>query len=348
MKRNPRRPPISKQNVTLADIAARTGMHRSTVSLALRDDPRIARDTRDMISRIASEMKYRPNLLARAMTGHQTRSIGILLPTVREEYFTEVFAAQEYWLRQKGYMPVLAVTHNDEEEETKALDGLLGRAVDGLCVDYCPTSPATYERIAEVARGGVPVAIQNPDKGDDDLFDRVVFSVEEKVEELILHLARKGHRRVALIHQPVDVRFPRHYVSAMKAAGQAVDPALLLAHEHSLEPVATALDWFFALSPRPTAIVAYSDDLAADLMIRLLDAGVRIPGEVALTGVNDAKLASYLQVPLTTVKVPKQELAVRQMEFLVERIENPGLPARSERFESSIVLRASTEEQGIP
>lgn len=148
---------MSNEKANIQMIAEKANVHPSTVSLALRGSDRISESTREKIKQIAREVNYRPNFMAKGLRGEKPRSIGVLIPKLRDLYVVDVMAAQERLLQQRDYCSLMAVTHMNEDFELKTIESLLGRGVDGLVFNYVPESEKVVKYLGGLLDSGVPV-----------------------------------------------------------------------------------------------------------------------------------------------------------------------------------------------
>ena len=335
---------MARRRVTIADIAARADVHRSTVSLALRGSPRIPDDTRERIERIAVELGYLPNLVARGLAVRRTNAVGLLVPELEDDFYVTVVSHQEQWLRARNMMPLLVVTKIRGAVELPALDELVGRGVDGFVFNYFPSDARTRERVAQIVRGGTPVAMFG--NRDIEGVDYVFYDTIAMGYEVTRHLLELGHRRIAILTWSMHNRRMEGYRRALKEAGIAFDRSLVFLIHYTRQDISYLHKEIMALKERPTAIFAYCDDLAAEVMNNLVEADYRIPEDVSVAGFDDCWFSRVLRVPLTTMRLPQQEMAEALVEMLMNRIESGDkegpLAAQFRTFEGELVVRQST------
>lgn len=329
------------KRVTLQDIADELRCDPSTVSLALRNSPKIPEETRVRVKTTARSMGYRPNLHARVLLGKNTNTIGVLVPWLNDQYFVEVFQRQEEWLREVGYFSILGVTHRDSVTERNAVDSLLDRGVDGLLFDYVPRNRDVLNVITGLVNSGMPVAMVGGKVVEGT--DVVDFALAERSEEMTKYLLSLGHRRILLVRGAADPDLREvGYRRAFEESGLPVDPQLIVRYSQETHDVEMVCEAVSSLSKPATAVFAYNDDIAAKVALSLLKKGLRIPEDVSIAGINDSWIATMFRVPLTTVHQPDKEMAEAAARMLIERVERRADECAYVLFDGRLVVREST------
>ncbi len=332
--------------LSLVDVAKKVGVHPSTVSLALKGDSRISLKRREEILRAAKELNYIPNYMAKGLAGAKTFSVGILVPKLRDTFVVDCMGVQERWLRSKGYMPFLVVTHQDPEAELFAIDSLMGRGVDGLIFDYIPTDKRVIDKVKKLIDSEKPISFLGKPEFADNLADTVDLDLFDCGYDMTKYLLELGHRRIAIIVMDFgDKRQQRRlegYRKALSEYGIQYDPLLVFEQNYLQQDAEALRKNIMSLRDRPTAISAYNDDLAVELILELIQVGYRIPDDVSVTGVNDSWYSGKTIVPLTTYHLPVEEMASSVTEFNFKRIENPKLKPSHKVFTGQVKARQST------
>lgn len=329
------------RSVGIKVIAREAGVHPSTVSLALRNSPKLPDATRHRIQQIARRCNYRPNVMARGLKGQRTRTVGIIAPVLRDLYGIEIMSTQEQWLRERGYASLLRVTHCDPAQEHVAIDDFLARGADGLVFNYIPRSAPARRRLAGLIEAGTEVSVLGYDGFPGA--DSVCVDVAAACAALVHHLHELDHRRIAIVSrsEQIDMRVAG-YRQALKACGLVFDPQLVFQDDAVFRDVRLLHHRLMALKDRPTAVIAYNDELASELIPELIDAGFSVPDDVSVTGFNDTWYCPRLRVPLTTVRLPMAQMGQALVQQLVERIEAEEIEPRRTMFEGELVVRQST------
>jgi LacI family transcriptional regulator, galactose operon repressor len=341
---------LAPKRVTISDVAAQAGVHRSTVSLALRGDPRITEDTRRRIEAAARDLGYVPNLMARGLATKRTNTIGIVVPKLVSDFYLGLVSSQEEWLRARNMTPFLVASKDEEAIEFEEIEQLVGRGVDGLIIDYHPRSSNTCERVRQAVRGGTP-AVMFSDwevEGVDCVFNTMV----PLGCELVRHLLSLGHRRIAVLTWSMHSRRMKGHLQALREFDVPFDPSLVFLVEYERQDVSYLSKSIMMLKDRPTAIVAFNDELAAAVMGDLIDDGYRIPEDISVVGFDDCWFAKNLRVPLTTMRLPVEAMGIALVEMLLMRIESGEepvqAPPQARAFGGELIVRASTGPPPTP
>ena len=203
--------------VRLKDIAERTGFSVNTVSLALRESPRIADDTRRQIRDAAEALNYLPNQIAKSLVSRETKTIGLVLTDITNPTLTRVAQSVELELAARGYGTLLAASNNDPNEEMRALETFRARQVDGMLI--YPRSHGRLEHIRRLRAANLPVVllVGDPDAG----IDAVCIDERRGAYKATRHLIDLGHRRIGLI----DSSHPLGNTEKREGYRQALDEA---------------------------------------------------------------------------------------------------------------------------
>jgi LacI family transcriptional regulator len=331
MPRTPRGFAAIPPSVTIRDVAAKAGVSVATVSRVFNRKGPIREDTMRRVMDVAGELQYVPHAGARSLSTRSTRTIGVVLPDLHGEFFSEVIRGIDLAARAEGYHLLLSGSHADREEMRAVVQAVRG-LVDGLIVMSPDLEPSAL--VADLPPG-LPVVMLNARVGG---HPSVTIDNSGGARDVVRHLYALGHRRIAFIggpHQNADAEQRRRgYRAAMKELG--LETLELEGHftEESGFDAGRALA---ASDKRPTALFAANDAMAIGALSAFREAGLRIPEDVALVGFDDIPIARFLTPPLTTVKVPIAELGRKGFELLA----NGDDARRAAKLTTSLVVRRS-------
>jgi LacI family transcriptional regulator len=329
--------------VTLKELAARAGVHPSTVSRVVNEDPslRIAAETRARIEALVAETGYRPNGLARSLKLRQSFMVAVVIPDVTNPLFAGIFRGIEDVALQRGYNVILCNTDGSPERERSHLEALHARRVDGVIMASATLADRAVERLRQLR---MPFALVNrysdasdPWVGSDDRAGGRVATE---------HLISLGHRRIGHLAGPERISTARErrlgYLEALAAAGIPPDDSLVVEASFMEEPGARAMERLLDLPRPPSAVFAVNDMAAVGAHAAVLRRGLRIPEDISLVGYDDVPLAAQLDPPLTTVHVPPAEFGRGAAEILFEQLDSGAPSRRRIVFEPRLVVREST------
>ncbi len=326
---------------TIKDVARAAGVSVATVSRVYNGSARVREDTREHVRQVATDLGYSPNGAARSLITSRSHTIGVLLPDLYGEFFSEVIRGIDLAAHRGKYHLLLSSARHEGPELEAALRSMRGR-VDGLIV----MSP---ELDAGAARRSLPenfpvILLNTP--ANDAAYGSMAVQNFEGARAMVSHLAGLGHRRIALI-RGAERNFDaaerlRGYRAGLDAAGITPDPALEYAGDFSEESGHAAAGAMLRRSERPTAVFAANDCMAIGALSAFREAGLRVPQDIALGGFDDIPMGRYMEPALTSVHVDTSALGERATMRLLDALQD-GTPRdlRRETLPTTLVVRRS-------
>lgn len=329
---------------TIRDVARDAGVSVATVSRVYNATGTVAGPTRERVLRVATALGYAPHAAARSLITSRTSTLGVLLPDLHGEFFSEVIRGIDLEARRAGFHLLVSGSHDAERDMDAALRSMRGR-VDGLIVMAPAMESASAVRSLP---DRFPVVLINP-SDDGQPFDAITIANHDGAYAMVQHLVALAHRRIAIIrgsprnHDAAERL--RGWRDALRDAGLAIDPALELDGDFNEHSGYLAAQRMLALEPRPTALFASNDAMALGAMSALRDAGLAVPGDVAVAGFDDIPMARYVDPPLSSVHVDISALGERAARCLLERIADGGAMRRAlhEVLPATLVIRRSSD-----
>lgn len=308
------------------EIAALSGVSIGTVSRVVNHRPGVHPETKARVDEVIRRFGYQPSAMARGLKRQRSDTVMLLVPNITDIYYSGLVHHLGQLCREQGRRLLLGVSDWDPAVEAGYLRQVADGAVDGLIISPVGQAANLSLYIELAARQFPVVAIENPCQGVP--FPTVKYDDVAGAAAAVRHLFDKGHRRIAFAaaNMQVGTVCDRHqgYLEAHIQAGIALDKQLILADDRGF--AAWPHQRLFKLSRSatgPTALLAENDFLALTIIHRLVAAGVRIPGNLAVIGFDNAYPPELLGIQLTTVAIPWQELCRRALEILTARIEHP-------------------------
>jgi DNA-binding LacI/PurR family transcriptional regulator len=319
--------------MTIRDVAQRARVSTATVSRVFSQPDAVAAETRQRVLAAAEELRYAPNPVARSLARRRTGNLGIVVPDIVNSFSAVVIKAMQQEVRRDGYALFVAASDELAEDEERWARALAPQ-VDGLLV-ASPASPdARLRELADL----VPLVVTNR------LLDAVPAVLTDSTEatgHAVEHLYALGHRRLAYLAGPDG------YSNANRAAGLratcarlGLDPLELGPFPARFSSGVRAAD--LVLATDMTAVVAFNDDVAAGLLNRFADRGVRVPDDMSVVGHDDTALAEMVTPRLTTVRIPAAAAGAAGARMLIERVRQDKSTARRYELTSELIVRAST------
>jgi LacI family transcriptional regulator len=304
---------------TIRDVAERANVSIATVSRVFNNSGAVEEGTRKRVKEAASDLRYVPNQVGRSLSMRRTDAIGLLLPDLFGEFFSEVIRGCDQTAQQEHFHLMVSSSHSNRDEIETALRMMRGR-VDALVI----MSPHIDARaLNENLPRTLPVVLLNCHV-DEEGFDSLNVDNRGGAREMTTHLLSHGHTRVAIIkgtegNLDAEERL-QGYSEALHRAGIQRDPALEVGGDFSEASGYRAVRHLLSLAAPPTAMFASNDAMAIGALSALRDSGVQVPEQVALAGFDDVPIAAYLTPTLTSVGVGIHALGIRAIETVVHAV----------------------------
>lgn len=329
--------------VTIMDIAKATGRSYPTVSRALNDHPRISAKTKALIRAAADRLGYAPNLMAKGLVQQRSHTLGLIATELNNPVRSALIEALRNLALEQGYQ-LLVNGYRDESELTDRIRAMVSRRVDGLIVGNLGgdiSDKPFWPQLRAASDSGVAVVVFSHASGGD--VDHLVINYREMVRQLTRHLVEThGHRRICFAGLTPDSPRALGYVSAMQASGLASEVRIVCFDAYHMEAARASVGNLLDQAPGLTAVVCHNDLTAIGVMSGLREYGIRVPEDVAVVGLDDVEVASFLQPTLTTAGIAPRRVARAFIELLNNRIEQKGSAApRRLELEFSLQFRES-------
>lgn len=323
---------------TIKDVAARAGVSVASVSRVLNDQGVVGDDTRARVMEAVEALSYVPHSGARSLITRRTDTVGVILPDLFGEFFSELIRGMDRAAREKRLHLIVSSSHDDADEASFAIKSMRGR-VDGLII-LSPHLDAAA--LAASLPKSLPVLLMNGGARD---VDRPSITVDNHGGARIMtrHLLDQG-RRIAHVMGPegnLEAEARRAgYLAAMTEAG--IEP-LVLDGDFTQSSGYRAGAAIAAMDIRPDAVFAGNDMMAVGVLLALQEAGVRCPEDVAVGGFDDVPIAGLVRPALTTMKIDIAGTGRRALERLTALIDDAGAsPPDHEIVRPELVARESS------
>jgi DNA-binding LacI/PurR family transcriptional regulator len=326
--------------VTQRDIAKKLGVSRRLVGYALNDEAGVGDEMRQRIKDEAALMGYRPHRVALALSSGRTYQIALCFPFLGSSYFNEIIRQFEILAQATPYS-LLMTTFDPSNPEQR----ITQFTVDGMVF----VGPEFY---LSHSMNHPVVVLQNqvrtPEIKGEEKFDRVSIDIESAAIEAMQHLLEQGFKRIAyvapeaMMHQQ-DFRYYT-YSEAMCRAGLPLETiALPIPGEQLIRQQShQLLKEYFQTHGFPKALFCCNDDIGIGAYRALAQSGRSIPGDVAILGFDNLDDVQYLYPPMSTVRMPINEVCQQAWSMLMRRIEDPTLPPLQSNFETQLIIRESS------
>jgi len=331
--------------ITIKDIAKALNLSTSTVSRALRGSYEINPETKKLVLEYAGKMNYHPNPIALSLKENRSRAIGVIVPEIANNFFSQAINGIEAVAYDRGYHVVIFQSHESYERERSNIQHLVGRKVDGVLISLSGQT-TEVSHLQEIQNRGVPLVV----------FDRISNEIEankviadnfQGAFEATEHLIVSGRKRIAHITSPSLLYTTNERLEGYKAAlekhGIPFDTNLIrycgFEPEEAREVIFELLE-----TQKPDAIFTASDRLALDCFAAVKAKGISIPEQVAFIGFTNLQVAHLLDPPLSTVVQPAFEIGKTAVSMLLDTIENKQkTDIKTIKIPTEVNLRASSK-----
>lgn len=328
----------------ITQVAQRAGVSPATVSRVANGRATVAKHLAKRVWKAIEELGYTPNPQARALVSGRSRVLGLLVSEITNPFFPELMQSFEDVAGAHEFEVMVGSTNYNRERAKIFIRRLVQRRVEGIAV---MTFRAESHFLDELIEEDIPlVTIDVSANAARSLVLEVDYG--KGIDEAVQHLALLGHRRIGFASGPMphltNVRRRDAFLRSAKRIGLTGEKAPIFIGEHTFEDGTRAALHFLTLEPRPTAIVCSNDMMAVGVLRVLAERGIKVPRDMSVVGFDDIHLAEFVNPPLTTVRMSRQELAKAAFQGLqtLWREESPG--SRSPiRVETHLVVRQSTD-----
>jgi LacI family transcriptional regulator len=326
--------------VTIRDLAKRANVSPATVSRVINNSGYVSDELRERVEQVISESGYLPDTRARELRGKPSKLIALIIPNIKNVFYTTLAEAVETNLRDLGFTMVLGISQEDHLLLLDYFQSFGQRRVDGIL--YVPPAMGDFSRhTRQLVAQGVPMVEVNRRK-EDDLMDGVVADNFRGAYQATKHLIKLGHKKIALIvgSKEINTGYDRiqGYKQAMHDAGLEPDPSLIKIGSFVKEYGAQATEELLALPVRPTAIFSASNRLVLGTMSVLMEHNIKVPSDMSVIAFDNVEWFQYFNPPITTVDIAIEEMAVLAIQLLMRRIQEDASPQKPRTYSLSTML----------
>ena len=338
------------ENITIKDIAERSGVSVTTVSRVLNEKPDVNDETRARVLKVIEDSNYRPNGMARSLVINQTYSIGLIIPDINNPYFPEVARGVEDQAQDSSYSVIFSSTDNKLEQEQEVIDLMLQKRVDGLIVSL---SLANRDILKRLEARNIPV-VQLDRRIPDSIYPAVMIDNQRSAYKAVQFLIDEGYKRIAHITGDLQTVPGQEredgYRKAILDNDLRLVEDMIIEGDFSKQAGYNAMNQMIASDNLPEAIFAANDMMALGVLEACRDAEIRIPEDIVLIGHDNISISNLVYPALTTMAQPKYRLGRQASKMLIDLInikQKKGSLEKEDLFadqilETKLVKRGST------
>lgn len=312
---------------TIKEIAKKLNVSVSTVSRALSNHPRIGLSTRERVQQLAKEMNYEPNTQAIFFKQKKTRVIGVILPFIREDFFSEAISGIETAAMEHDYTILFGQSYDNPEQEKKVVEAMKKQRVDGLIISLSKQTNR-YDHLLALEKYDIPIVY----------FDRVpTFEKAHKVYcnlykgtvEMVGWLFNRGYRRIAFINGPDKLQASKErlkgYIEGVSKQKLKVDMQLVEKTDLSKESTQAAMKSLLALKNPPNAIITFNDYVHMDAVQYAQKQNIQVNKDIVFVSYANLPITSYTAYPpLVSIEQYPLKQGQRSMEIMIDILNAKG------------------------
>ncbi|MEH0843523.1 LacI family DNA-binding transcriptional regulator [Micromonospora sp. CPCC 205711] len=328
--------------ITIADVAARAGVSKTTVSRVLNGRGELDGATAARVRAVITELGYVPSARAVGLARGRTRVVGMLVPSLTWPWVGEVLQGAADVVETEGYGLLLSTCDRGDESMRRFASQVSAKSFDGLLV---VEPEGTLDYLTTLHRRGLPVILID-DRGHQPGFPSVRTTNADGARAAATHLLALGRRRPLVVTGLRRFGCTRDrlagFADGYADAGLPIDPDLVVEGDFTVECGRAAVQRLLAAGVPFDAVFAHNDLSAAGALHALRDAGREVPADVAVVGFDDLPLARHTHPPLTSVRQPLREMGAAAARALIAHFDGTPLPDHPTVIPTSFTVRGST------
>ncbi|MCF2946727.1 LacI family transcriptional regulator [Paraglaciecola aquimarina] len=328
----------------IKDIAKLAGVSPATVSRVLNTPELISAKTLVRVQNIIDEHGYIPNRLGTSLRTKKSGNIVAIIPHITKPVNAGIIKSIEQEAQKFGYSVLLGDTQGLRERELHYGSMVRNGQADGILL-FGSHLPFAIKTDIPLEKQLPPIVNANEMVPEVNI-NKIFIDNEAAAMEAMQHLFDLGHTRIAAVAGPSDIPSSDERISGYKKAlvrqGIELDENLIVQGDYTLHSGVDMAYYLLSLESKPTAIFAFSDDMAIGIMQVLHKNGVVVPDDISVMGFDDINYAEFVRPSLTTVHQPLEEIGQACANLLIRKIKNPDLPAEKIQLDYTLRIREST------
>ena len=329
---------------TIIDIAKKLGVAPSTVSRALSNHPDVKQETKDLVRKVAKELHYSPNTNARSLKSSKSTTIGVIVPEIKHDFFSSAISGIEDVAYQAGYTIIVCQSNESFEREVVNTNVLMHHRVAGVIASISQNTKSG-DHFQDLINRKIPVVF----------FDRVIDGINastvviddyKSAFDAVSFLIDKKYTKIAHFAGPKELSICLHrkngYLDALKRHNITPHNGYVRYGGLHEQDGYHSMDVMLTENTVPDAIFAVNDPVAMGAFQRIKEAGLKIPGDIAIVGFSNNKITSLVDPQLTTVDQPSFEMGRISAEILIDILEDKSSELKSVVLPTNLIVRGST------
>jgi LacI family repressor for deo operon, udp, cdd, tsx, nupC, and nupG len=339
-----------KKRVTIYDIAERLNLTASTVSRALSNNRYVNDATRELVLKTAAELNYKRNTLASNLRKGETKTIGVIVPRINQNFFANVIAGIEHSTYQKDYNLIICQSDELHEKEIKCVNTLINQHVDCIVISVSADS-YNYDHLQNVIDQGIPL-IQFDRVAEELETLKVINDNEQASFEAVCHLIEQGYKKIALLEGPQNLNIFRQrkngYLKALKKFNIKVNDAYVVKNAWTRELGAAATKKLLSLPDAPDAIFASTSDFSALGVLEVAnDMQIKVPSQLGICGYSNEAFTEITSPSITTIDQFSVDMGKAVANLYFDEMENTeaSVIPKIISIKPELIVRGSTSRK---
>ncbi|GAB3782492.1 LacI family DNA-binding transcriptional regulator [Spirosoma horti] len=335
--------------VTIKDIARSLNISISTVSRALRGLPEIHPATRDAVVKLAEELDYQPNQLAKNLAKSRTKTIGVIVPNLSYHFFSAMLNSIEEAALQAGYSVLVCQTNESYLREITNIQNLLRSQVEGFIISLSRDTD-NYEHVERLARKNIPLVLFDRYAESIDV-SKVIVDNEAAAFKATEHLIENGCQRIGFLAGPARLLLSNQRIKGYQAAlakyNLQPDDHYVFHCDYTQENTVMQTLALMSLPQPPDGVVTISDRVAYPAIYAMKQKGLRVPDDVAVVSFNNEPVSAFFSPALSSISQPIQEMGTETVRLLLKQIDanDTGAEKETRIMDTQLIVRASSLRQ---
>lgn len=333
-------------SITIKEIAVKANVSIATVSRALNDDIKVKPETKDLVINLAKEFNYKPNVLARNFVKKKTSTLGLIMPEVVDEFFTEIIRGVDSVAYAGGYNVMVAGTHSERTMAESVINFMGKGVVDGIIL----MAPSLNDQIKELlVQNIIPTVLINS-KAELENYNTIGIDNFQGAYSIIDYLIKNlNYKKIAHISGPDAnndaLQRKEAYQKALLDSNMEVNEQWIVSSDFTVKGGEFACRRLLSLLDKPEVIFASNDMMAIGCYKAIASFNMNIPNDIAVVGFDDIFVSQFLTPRLTTVHVPIFEIGKTAAEILLKKINNNNHDEKNHiRISTGIVVGKSCKQ----
>ena len=337
--------------IGIKDVARHANVSISTVSNVLNGTKAVSPILQQRVLQAVNELHYEVNMVARGLKSGKTNTIAVVVSSITSVFFPPLLKSIQTAAAKQDYTVSVFGTSGDLKREQNYIQTLKSQWIDGIllssCVDTSDADTAEYiESLSSLNVNGHPIPLICLESVIGSKLDAVVVDDEEGLKTATEHLISLGRRHIAYIAAPISFSMGKSrrkgYLDALALHNIPANKHLIAEGDYSPISGYHCMQMLLQRNEKIDAVAVGNDQMAIGAMRAILDAGLRIPEDIAIIGYNDNFPASLVQPSLSTIHVPKEEMGQTAFNLFLRRMQNPQASRMLVRLNGTLVTRNST------